>query len=155
MHLTATEPGDVLTWLLLMGLMVLLGMAALIDVRERRIPNWLTGSVVALYPVFVLASPMPVAWLGALATASAVLLCGLILFGRQLIGGGDVKLIVAVTLWAGLDHLALFALVTSLAGGGLALGCIWYQRWQGVIGAHLAALGWKLASVVRASGNPS
>ncbi len=134
-----------LTWLPLMGLAALLALAALIDLRERRIPNWLTGSAAALYPIYVLASPSLLAWPGALAAAFAVFLFGLILFARQLIGGGDVKLIAAMTLWAGLDHLALFALVTSLAGGGLALASLWYRRWHGVIGAHMAALGWNLA----------
>ena len=79
------------------------------------------------------ASPMPVAWLGALAVAAAVFVFGFVLFARQLIGGGDVKLIAAVSLWAGPEHLALFALVTSLAGGVLALGSLWYRRWHGVI----------------------
>lgn len=134
-----------LIWPLLASLVALLALAALIDVRERRIPNWLTGGVAALYPLYVLASPMPIAWLGALAVAAAVFLFGLVLFARQLIGGGDVKLIAAVTLWTGLDHLALFALITSLAGGGLALGSLWYRRWHGVIDAHMAALGWNFA----------
>jgi Flp pilus assembly protein protease CpaA len=79
-----------------------------------------------------------------------VFLLGLVLFARQVLGGGDVKLIAATTLWAGLDHLALFALVTSLAGGGLALIALWYQRWRGVIDAHVAALGWNLALAGRA-----
>jgi Flp pilus assembly protein protease CpaA len=92
---------------------------------------------------------MPIAWLGALAVAAAVFMFGFVLFARQLIGGGDVKLIAAVSLWAGLDHLMLFALVTSLAGGGLALGSLWYRRWQGVIDAHMAALGWSLAPAGR------
>lgn len=144
-----------LTWLLLMGLAALLTLAALIDLRERRIPNWLTGSIAALYPIYVLASPLPVTWLGALAAASAVFLFGLVLFGRQLIGGGDVKLIAAMTLWAGLDHLALFALVTSLAGGGLALGSLWCRSWHGAIGAHLAALGWNLAPAGRTRHDPT
>jgi Flp pilus assembly protein protease CpaA len=135
----------VLIWPLLASLLALLALAALIDVRERRIPNWMTGGVVALYPLYVLASPTPIAWLPALAVAGAVFLTGFALFARQLIGGGDVKLIAAMTLWTGLDHLMLFALVTSLAGGGLALGGIWYRRWQGVIDAHMAALGWHLA----------
>jgi prepilin peptidase CpaA len=139
------EHRDVLMWLPLAGLVALLALAALIDIRERRIPNWLTGSVAALYPLYVLASPMPVAWLGALAIAAAVFLFGFVLFARQLIGGGDVKLIAAVTLWTGLDHLVLFALVTSLAGGGLALGSLCYRRWHGLIDAHIAALGWNLA----------
>jgi Flp pilus assembly protein protease CpaA len=144
------EPHDVLIWLPLAGLVALLALAALIDVRERRIPNWLTGGVAAMYPIYVLVSPSPMAWLAALAVACAVFLFGLVLFARQLIGGGDVKLIAATALWAGPDHLALFALVTSLAGGGLALAGLWYQRWHGVIAAHMAALGWNLAPAGRA-----
>ena len=136
-----------LIWPLLAALVALLALAALIDVRERRIPNWLTGGIAALYPLYVLASPMPIAWLSALAVAGAVFVFGLVLFARQLIGGGDVKLIAAMSLWTGLDNLMLFALVTSLAGGGLALGSLWYRRWRGVIDAHLAALGWNLAPV--------
>jgi Flp pilus assembly protein protease CpaA len=143
------EPHDVLIWLPLAGLVALLVLAAVIDLRERRIPNWLTGGVAALYPLYVLASPMPTAWLGALAVTAAVFMFGLVLFARQLIGGGDVKLIAALCLWTGLDHLALFALVTSLAGGGLALCSLWYRRWQGVIDAHVAALGWSLAPAGR------
>jgi prepilin peptidase CpaA len=135
----------VLIWPLLASLVALLALAALIDVRERRIPNWMTGGVAALYPLYVLVSPTPIAWLPALAVAGAVFLAGFVLFARQLIGGGDVKLIAALTLWTGLDHLVLFALVTSLAGGGLALGSLWYRRWHGVIDAHMAALGWNLA----------
>ena len=138
-----------LIWLPLAGLVALLALAALIDVRERRIPNMLTGGVAALYPVYLLASPAPVAWLAALGIAAAVFAFGFVLFARQLIGGGDVKLIAAVSLWAGLEYVALFALVTSLAGGGLALGSLWYRRWQGAIDAHLAALGWRLAPAGR------
>src|ERR687891_350161 len=96
------EHRNVLIWLLLAGLVALLVLDAVIDLRERRIPNWLTGGVAALYPLYVLASPMTVAWLGALAVAAAAFLFGLVLFARQLMGGGDVKLIAAVTLWTGL-----------------------------------------------------
>jgi Flp pilus assembly protein protease CpaA len=143
------EHREVLIWLPFASLVTLLTLAALIDFRERRIPNWLTGGVATMYPIYVLVSPAPVAWLAALAVACAVFLFGLVLFARQLIGGGDVKLIAATALWAGPDHLALFALVTSLAGGGLALTALWYQRWHGVIDAHMAALGWNPAPAGR------
>lgn len=136
-----------LTWMVVASLLGLLALAALTDLRERRIPNWLNLGVAGLYPVFVLISPTPIPWLGALGAAGAVFMLGLVLFARQLIGGGDVKLIAAVTLWAGLDQLALFALVTSLVGGALALGSLWYQRWHALIDAHMAALGWNLASI--------
>jgi Flp pilus assembly protein protease CpaA len=145
------EHREVLIWLPLAGFVTLLALAALIDLRERRIPNWLTGGVAALYPIYVLVSPIATAWAVALAVTFAVFLFGLVLFARQVIGGGDVKLIAAITLWAGIDHLALFALVTSLVGGGLALVGLWYQRWHGVIGAHMAALGWNLAPAGRTS----
>jgi prepilin peptidase CpaA len=123
------------------GLLTLLSLAALTDLRERRIPNWLTGGAAALYPVYLLLSPVPVAWASALALSLLVALVGLALFTRRLIGGGDVKLIAAVTLWAGLDHFAAFALVTALTGGMLGLVSLWYQRWGRLIEAHLAGFG--------------
>jgi prepilin peptidase CpaA len=123
------------------GLVMLLLLAAITDLRERRIPNWLTGGAAALYPVYLMLSPSPVAWPGALALALLVGLLGLALFTRELIGGGDVKLITAVTLWAGLEHFAVFALVTTLTGGALGLVSLWYQRWSRLILAHLAGFG--------------
>ena len=101
--------------------MTLLILAAITDLRERRIPNWLNAGVAALYPVYLLLSPVPVAWPGALAISLLVGLLGLVLFARELIGGGDVKLITAFSLWAGIDHFTLFALVTTLTGGVVGL----------------------------------
>jgi len=128
------------------GLLTLLVLAALTDLRERRIPNWLTASTAALYPVYLVLSPVPTAWLGALGLALLVGVVGVALFARQLIGGGDVKLIAAITLWAGLEHFALFALVTTLTGGALALATVWLQRWNPLIQAHLAGFGVATAS---------
>lgn len=124
----------------LAGYAALLVIAAVGDARARRIPNWLTGSVAALYPVYVLTSPTAVAWPMALGVAGAIFVVGFLLFALHALGGGDVKLIAAASLWAGLDHLALFALVTGLAGGVLALACLLLRARSGVIGAPLAAL---------------
>jgi Flp pilus assembly protein protease CpaA len=123
------------------GLLTLLVLAALTDLRERRIPNWLTAGTVALYPVYLVLSPVPTAWPGALGLALLIGVIGLALFARQLIGGGDVKLIAAISLWAGLEHFAVFALVTTLTGGALALATLWLQRWNPLIQAHLAGFG--------------
>jgi Flp pilus assembly protein protease CpaA len=106
------------------GLLTLLALAALTDLRERRIPNWMTGGAAALYPLYVALSPTPVAWIGALGLAVLVFLLGLGLFAREIMGGGDVKLIAAISLWAGLDQFVLFALVTALAGGALGMICL-------------------------------
>ena len=130
-----------LTYLCFAGFLTMLGLAAFKDIRERRIPNPLTAGLALLYPIYVLVSPIPVAWLPALGLAGGVFVIGLALFARKLIGGGDVKLIAAVSLWAGLEHFVWFMLVTSLAGGALSLTSLWYRRWRGVIGARLAGLG--------------
>lgn len=122
-------------------LLTLLILAALTDLRERRIPNWLNGAVVALYPVHVLVAPAAIAWPTAVALALVVLLLGLALFARDLIGGGDVKLIAAVSLWAGPDQLMPFLLVTTLTGGALCLITLWFQRWGLMVQAYLATLG--------------
>jgi prepilin peptidase CpaA len=123
------------------ALMTLLFLAAITDLRERRIPNWLNAGVAALYPVYLLLSPVPVAWPGALAVSLLVGLLGVLLFARDLIGGGDVKLITAISLWAGVDNFALFALVTTLTGGVVGCASLWYWRWGPLIDAHLAGFG--------------
>lgn len=130
-----------LHWAPFAGFMALLLVAAVTDLRARRIPNWLTAGIAALYPVYVLTSPQPVAWPSALGLGVVVLMLGAALFARRLMGGGDVKLITSVSLWAGVAQLPLFALVTSLVGGVLALATLWYQRWAPAVDAHLAVLG--------------
>ncbi len=129
------------------SLLTLLILAALTDLRERRIPNWLNGGVAALYPVYLLLSPVPVAWPGALGLSLLVGLVGLALFARELIGGGDVKLITALSLWAGIDQFVLFAVITTLTGGLVGVVSLWYWRWRPLISAHLAGFG--LASAGR------
>jgi prepilin peptidase CpaA len=141
---------DVTMWLLyacFAGLLTLLILAAITDLRERRIPNWLNGGVAALYPAYLLLSPVPVAWPGALGVSLLVGLVGLVLFARELVGGGDVKLITAISLWAGVDQFVLFAIVTTLTGGIVGLASLWYWRWSPLIHAHLAGFG--LASTGR------
>jgi prepilin peptidase CpaA len=129
------------TYLCFGGFLTMLGLAAFKDLRERRIPNALTAGLALLYPIYVLVSPTPVPWLGALGLAAAVFLVGLALFARELIGGGDVKLIAAVSLWAGPEHFVPFMMLTTLTGGALSLFTLWCRRWGGAIEAHLAALG--------------
>jgi prepilin peptidase CpaA len=129
------------TYLCYAGVLIMLGLAAFKDICERRIPNRLTGALAALYPVYVLVSPTPVAWPAALGLAAVVFVIGFGLFARELIGGGDVKLLSALSLWAGPEQFVWFMLVTTLAGGVLSLFSLCYRRWGGLIEAHLAMLG--------------
>ena len=105
----------------------LLVIAAVGDWRRYLIPNWISLAILALYPPFVLSSNLlgspsvAVPWLASLGVAAIVFIVLAALFAMNKLGGGDVKLISALSLWAGPGLLAGFLVITSLAGGVLAL----------------------------------
>lgn len=109
-------------------LAALLVIGAIIDIKSRRLPNWLTASVVLLYLPYVMLAPTPVDWFNALSVAGVSFIVGFTLFAFNFMGGGDVKLISGLALWAGLDLIALFLLVTGLAGGLLSICTLLYRR---------------------------
>ena len=96
-------------------------LAAIWDVVSRRIPNLLPLIIAALY--FAHAgfagdwAEMP--W--HLLCGMGVLVVGIFIFALGWMGGGDVKLLAALALWAGPDQLILLLLMTCFAGGALAL----------------------------------
>jgi prepilin peptidase CpaA len=101
-------------WLMAAPLIGLLVWAAVVDLRTRRIPNWLTFSVVisGISQSFI-AGPG-----GAMVTpgrAMLGLLVGfalpLVMFALGALGGGDVKLLAGVGAWLGpMGSLKVFAL---------------------------------------------
>jgi prepilin peptidase CpaA len=99
----------------------LLTVAMLTDLEALRIPNRLCLALVAIYPAHLLASPVAVDWPGALMLATAVFVVGLVPFAAGWIGGGDVKLTAATTLWVGPASFSLFVLATTIVGGVIAL----------------------------------
>jgi prepilin peptidase CpaA len=62
-----------------------------------------------------------------LLAGAVMLVVGFGLFARGYIGGGDAKLVAAVGLWIGWSSLLPFVIVTTLAGGALA---ILYKLWE-------------------------
>ncbi|USG61059.1 prepilin peptidase [Sneathiella marina] len=96
-------------------------LAAIWDLFSRRIPNLLPLIIAALYLmhcVYTSAwSDMP--W--HLLTGAGVLVVGIVIFSFGWLGGGDVKLLAALALWAGPDHLILLLLITGVGGGLLAV----------------------------------
>ena len=56
--------------------------------------------------------------------APLVFVAGALLFSRGLIGGGDVKLLTAATLWAGPGLTPALLIVTALLGGLLTLALL-------------------------------
>ena len=102
-------------------LIAVLGIAAYKDVVSYRIPNTLSFLLAALYPIYVFSAATPVDWLGGLLVASIMLLFGFLLFASRLMGGGDVKLMTAVALWAGPAAIAEFIVVMGVSGAVLAI----------------------------------
>jgi prepilin peptidase CpaA len=102
--------------------------AAICDLLTMRIPNWLNGvAALSLLPMAALMG-MPLDVLQWHVLAGVVMLVsGFGLFARGYIGGGDAKLMAAAGLWVGWSALLPFVLVTTLAGGALA---ILYKLWQ-------------------------
>lgn len=101
---------------------------AVYDVTIRRIPNAFTLPAMA----FALGLHFTLGGWQQLGTAAAAgLFCGF-LFGLFYLaggmGGGDVKLITAVGCFTGLSHVGPLLILTSLAGGVMAVGLALYRR---------------------------
>jgi len=89
------------------------------DVWHYIIPNSLNVLIIVLYASAALVLPIQ-DWLPALGMAGLMLVLGLGLFTLGLMGGGDIKLLVVLTLWTGW-HIATarFIFLTAIAGGVL------------------------------------
>jgi prepilin peptidase CpaA len=101
--------------------------ASVYDMRERRIPNRLTGSCLLAGLLLHLAVG---GWSGLGSASLASLTAGglfLIFFIAGGMGAGDVKLMAAMAAITGLAPLQLFLLATVLAGGVFALALAGYH----------------------------
>lgn len=119
----------------------LLVAAAVEDVHRLIIPNRIPLGIIILYPAFVLTAATPVDWMGASLLAAGALAVGLVLFTFKFTGGGDVKLFVATSLWAGPAQFPAFLLVTSLVGAAIAIGMLIHRRRYSAPSRRLAAAG--------------
>jgi prepilin peptidase CpaA len=136
---TAMFPNPMFDQFLLLCFFALVTLAALTDINSFRIPNRISLTLATLYPLHVLVSPTPVAWFMALAVASLVFVAGFTLFVFGMVGGGDVKLLAAVSLWAGSTLVPPLLVVMGLAGGAMALIALGVQyarryRSTGIVG---------------------
>jgi prepilin peptidase CpaA len=116
MNLFATSP-EWIVWLLVS----LLAAATIQDAVQLRISNIISGSVLILAMVAMVMSGFQASvWQNAVIFA-VVLTIGTLLFSRNILGGGDVKLFAAVALWV--DFASALQLIASIliAGGILAI----------------------------------
>jgi prepilin peptidase CpaA len=113
----------------LIAFALLLLVAAWQDFRTLQIANGLHLAIVVVFGIWAVAGlaagTLPMSTLGtAIAFALALFLAGALAFAFGMLGGGDVKLLAASSLFAAPTHLANFLMVTVLAGGIVALAVI-------------------------------
>ncbi len=109
---------------------LLLVSAAIIDVRTFRIPNRLNLVLAALAPAYWWSSGIT-SWPGsAIQIGIALLVLGgfAVMFFLRLMGGGDVKLAAALTLWLAPAETLRFLVFMSLAGGLLTAALLVAQK---------------------------
>jgi prepilin peptidase CpaA len=101
-------------------LCALLIWAAASDMQRYVIPNRICLSLLLLYPGYAISlTPAEIGVAAAIAASVFVIGAGLFSFG--IMGGGDVKLLAAMSLWAGGAYFPSFVVLTAAAGGMLAL----------------------------------
>lgn len=112
--------------ILILTLGGLLVSAGIEDARTREIANWKNAAIALLAPVWWYANGLDV-WPDMalqLGVAMAVFAVLLLVFHFGLMGGGDVKLIVALALWLPLPAFLSMLMVMSIAGGVVTLAMV-------------------------------
>ena len=128
------------------ALTLLVLVAAVIDVRTRRIPNWLSGA--GIVAGFGLQGALR-GWSGlgeAAMGAGLAFLVYFLLFALRAMGGGDVKLMMAVGALAGVSNWFTIFILASISGGIIALILIGFH---GTLRPTAANIGFLLRQLVR------
>ncbi len=100
----------------------LLFLVMVMDVKSFTIPNWLNALILVLFFPVALISPVPVDWLGSLYAFWVIFAVGFTIFAMRWMGGGDIKLLIALAPWCGWgEPLLQFVLYMALYGGLLSV----------------------------------
>jgi prepilin peptidase CpaA len=110
---------DLARWAIVVLYCVTLAIAALSDLRTRRIPNWTILAIALLFLGWIFVGP-GVSVVSSLEAALIMFAISVALYAFRVIGAGDSKLVTMVGLFTGLIQLPLFLMVMSLCGGALA-----------------------------------
>ena len=123
-----------LTIITLITFSALMLWAAYSDLTRYILPNRLCLAAALLYPIFLFALyidgnglPLQDILISVAISISIFAVCASF-FALNIMGGGDVKLIPVVALWAGATHVLSYLFITSLTGGLVAIAIIVINR---------------------------
>lgn len=103
--------------------------AALNDLYEFKIPNWVSGVLVFSYfAAGVGLGAAPASLLEGFLFGCAALVIGFALFAGKILGGGDAKLLAAAAPWIGPAALAPFLFNMAVAGGAFAVALVVFRK---------------------------
>jgi prepilin peptidase CpaA len=97
--------------------------AAISDLRTNIIPNSANVALFALWTGWVVSGANAQVWIS-LAIGAAIFLLGAVLFHFGQMGGGDVKFLTALGIWAGPAEVLPFLIQVAFAGGILTLAWV-------------------------------
>lgn len=101
--------------------MIVLAIATAMDIRGRRIPNWLVLPFLAMGLVASAAGYSAVPLPQSIAGAALAITFGGVLCWLRGMGLGDLKLFASLGAWIGPEQLVFAFIATGIAGGFLAL----------------------------------
>lgn len=106
--------------------------AAWHDARSFRIPNIYCLIILLLFPAMALTAPegVPINWTHNIAIFAIVLAAGMALNHFKLLGGGDAKLIAALSLWPGPSYILQLLFFIAIAGGLMVLCLAFLEVFQ-------------------------
>jgi prepilin peptidase CpaA len=106
----------------------LVSWAAISDLRSNIIPNSAIVALFALWTGWVVSGANVQVWY-ALAIGAGIFLLGAILFHFGQMGGGDVKFLTVLGIWAGPQEVGPFLIQVAFAGGVLTMAWIVNSRY--------------------------
>jgi len=110
---------DLSYWSLLLALSVILAIASITDIRDRRIPNWTVLAVAVLFVPWAITQHVSI--LHAVGAAAIAFIISGAMYTFGVVGAGDSKLLTVTALFVGLGQLLPFLLLVALTGGVVAL----------------------------------
>lgn len=123
---------DTIHYGLLIALAIALVAAAFTDIRRRQIDNWLNAAIALGAPLFWWASGLALwpdmVWQLVFAFIATAVLIGIYAIGLKvgatILGGGDVKLLAALSLWMTPLFYMQLLFIMAAVGGVMAFGFI-------------------------------